>query len=402
MSLYLLSCIRSEVFTLYSDLKAMKKLLKPLLKPLIILTILWVGMFSAGVYSEIEENSVSLAPVKCLPYKNTQPLCLFTNPEDLAVLPNNNILIVSEFGDSHGTRPGALVFFDIAKQQRWLAFTGGDAIAPNEYWGASSCAEPPGKAFSPHGIDLSQRSDGRWQLLVVQHGGRESIEFFEVTSVTGNLQLVWRGCAIAPEKAMLNSVAAGGHGEFFTTKINSTDNGWENSELDPNEPTGLVFRWNKESGFEPISGSEGVMLNGIAVAPNGTTLYVVYSGERRLKKIDAVTGAVLVSTNLPSADNIKWSADGKTLLAASFVGSEGGDVFAACMSPGIELCPIAFAIIELDPETLSKQTLFENPDAPMGAGTVGMKVGSQLFIGSFASNRLLQVDLEKLDLETMK
>ena len=40
------------------------------------------------------------------------------------------------------------------------------------------CPGPPPPAFSPHGIHLSERSDGRLQLLAVQHGGRESVEFF--------------------------------------------------------------------------------------------------------------------------------------------------------------------------------------------------------------------------------
>ena len=396
MFLYLRYGLEVEGLKCCSGLKAMKKLL---LMHLVMLSSLWLGMFSTATHSESTEREASLVQAHCQPFENTQPQCLFTNPEDLAVLPDNNRLIVSEFGDSHGKRPGALAFYDITTQQRRLAFDGSDATAPADFWGASSCKEPPGKAFSPHGIDLSQRSDGRWQLLVVQHGGRESIEFFEVTGAEDHLQLVWRGCAIAPEKAMLNSVAAGANNEFFTTKINSTDNGWEGGELDPNTPTGVVYRWNKGLGFQAVSGTEGVMLNGIAATADGKTLYVVYSGERRLKKIDAASGAILVSTNLPSADNVKWSADGKTLLASSFVGSEGPEVFAACMSPGIKLCPIAFAIIELDPETLSKATMFENPNAAMGAGTVGMKVGSQLFIGSFAGNRLLQVDLERSDPE---
>ncbi len=65
------------------------------------------------------------------------------------------------------------------------------------------------------------------------------------------------------------------------------------------------------------------------------------------------------------------------------------------MAPDVELCPIAFAIVELDPETLATAILFEKPGAPMGAGTVGLKVDSMLFIGSFSGNRILQVDLSK-------
>lgn len=318
---------------------------------------------------------------------------MFSNPEDLAVLPDKKVLIVSEYGDLYGARPSALVFYDIARQQRWSAFNGDDVTRPTDYWGDDSCTEPPGKVFSPHGIDLAQRNDGRLELPVVQHGGRESVEFFEVKGRGDDLQLVWCGCTLAPEHAKLNAVAAGSSGEFFTTKMLSTNSSWQSGSGDPNAPTGLVYRWNKSSGFEAVAGSEGVMPNGIAAARDGKTIYVVYSGESALRKIDVKTGAKLASTSLPSGDNVKWSADGKTLVASSFVGSIDSGAFARCMAPDVEICPIAFAIVELDPESLFKTTLFENPGVPMGAGTVELKVDSTLFIGSFSGNRMLQVDL---------
>ena len=45
-----------------------------------------------------------------------------------------------------------------------------------EGWGTPDCPGEPDKAFAPHGIHLSRRGDGRLQLLVVNHGGREAIE----------------------------------------------------------------------------------------------------------------------------------------------------------------------------------------------------------------------------------
>ncbi len=362
---------------------------------LLMLCSVFAGMFSVAVLADPAGNAASTheGAANCQPFENTQPICLFRNPEDLAVLPGKKVLIVSEYGDMDGVRSGALAFYNISKQQRQLAFSGGDAKKPVEYWGASSCTEPPGKAFSPHGIDLSQRRDGRWQLLVVQHGGRESVEFFEVTGAGEDWQLLWRGCAIPPQNAKLNAVAAGGNDELFTTKSKSTDSSRQSEGGGQNKPTGLVYRWSKSSGFEPVPRTEGVMPNGIATASDGKTIYVVYSGDSRLKKIDVKTGAVLASEVVRFADNVKWSADSKTLLVASFVGPEGSSEFARCMSPNVEVCHIAFAIIEVDPDTLSKVTLFENPDAPMGAGTIGLKVGSTLFIGSFSGNRILQVDL---------
>lgn len=365
-----------------------------------------VCALSIQARSDQNESTTQIQPdsANCQPYANTEPLCLFSNPEDLAVLPNKAMLIVSEYGAHGGTQPGALVFYDIENQQRLLAFKGGDGNKPKEYWGDHACTEPPGKPFSPHGIDLSQRTDGRLQLLAVQHGGRESIEFFEVKGNGNDWQLVWRGCAVAPENAKLNSVAAGRSGEFFTTRMQAGDSSWESGDGEQHEnsstnaqASGVVYRWNHSAGFTPVIGSEGAMPNGIAASKNGKLIYVVYSGQNQLKKINTVSGEVLATIALPPSDNIKWAADRKTLLVASFVGSEKSDMFVRCMTTEVEVCAIEFAITELNPDTLSRKTLFHNPQAPMGAGTTGLKVDSTLFIGSFSGNRLLQVDLEQGD-----
>ncbi|RLQ21037.1 hypothetical protein DWB85_14150 [Seongchinamella sediminis] len=346
----------------------------------------------AGALAENTPVSVTgySGEVQCQKYANTTPLCFFSNPEDLALLPDKETLLVSEFGDNHGTEPGALVFYDITTQTRRLGYSGDSHEQPTEYWGDKSCEDPPGTVFSPHGIDLSQRADGRWQLLVVQHGGRESIEFFELVDTDRVPRLLWRGCAVASEDTSLNSVAAGRDGELFATKMQSTSSSWN---ADPGSPSGLVYRWSKRSGFDPVPRSEGHMLNGIAASKDGKTLFVVYSGENLVKKIDAQSGEVLDSAVVKSVDNIKWSADAQVLVAASFTGSASVDDFARCTSAELGVCPIAFSIVELNPGSLEEQTLFYDPNAPMGAGTVGLKVGSTLFIGTFSGNRILQVDM---------
>ncbi len=333
------------------------------------------------------------ATANCQPYENTQPICEFSNPEDLALVPGSSTLIVSEFGDFHGTQPGALVFYDYATQQRRTAYDGRDTRTPDQVWGDASCLAPPGEVFSPHGIDLSRRADGRWQLLVVQHGGRESVEFFELTGVVGYPRLIWRGCAIAPAKASLNSVAATDEGSIFVTNMQSTDSSWQDDMATPELASGRVYRWHSTTGFEELPGSRGVMPNGIAAKRDGSAIFVAYSGENRIKKLDGNSGAVLAEETVPAVDNVKWSADGSTLVAASFTGTQDSAVFAACTSSTVGVCPVDFAIVALAPATLATQILFENGAAPMGAGTVGLKVGSELFIGTFSGNRILRVDL---------
>src|SRR6185503_17968258 len=103
---------------------------------------------------------------------------------------------------------------------RTVAFSGGDATAApaGERWGDATCPGPPSAAFSPHGIDLARRRDGRLALLAVNHGGRESVEFFEVAEPE-HPTVTWRGCAIPPPESFLNEVAILPDGGFVTTHM---------------------------------------------------------------------------------------------------------------------------------------------------------------------------------------
>jgi hypothetical protein len=43
-------------------------------------------------------------------------------------------------------------------------------------WGEDTCTESIGRQIQPHGLSLSKRTSGEWQLYVVNHNARESIE----------------------------------------------------------------------------------------------------------------------------------------------------------------------------------------------------------------------------------
>ena len=69
--------------------------------------------------------------------------------------------------------------------------------------------------------------------------------------------------------------------------------------------------------------------------------------------------------------------------------------FAACVSIQQGACSIPFKIVALDPDSMTiVETLYETSGAPMGAGTVGLRVGDDLFIGSFHGDRMLRVNLK--------
>ena len=86
------------------------------------------------------------------------------------------------------------------------------------------CPGPPDElGFSPHGLNAVRVKDGGTELYVVNHGGRESIEFFRV-ALAGAAPRVWIGCVPLPEHAFGNGVATlPGGGIVVTNMYNPSD-----------------------------------------------------------------------------------------------------------------------------------------------------------------------------------
>jgi hypothetical protein len=330
--------------------------------------------------------------LSCDPVGNARPLCGFQNPEDLVALPGGAALLVSEFGGLMGERPGAIARLDLAGEARSVLYRGGDGGEARPGWGDPACPGAPA-AFSPHGIDLVRRDDGALALLVVNHAQRESVEFFEV--LRDGAELAWRGCTVAPEQGWWNEVAATSDGGFYASHMLPRRGGaaqvlefFRAAVL--RRPTGHVLRWSPGAGFEPVRGSEVVFANGISLSPDGASLFLNSSLGDGLRRISLASGAVEAQLELPGLDNSAWGSDGRLYLA-----SLRAPVLEiqACNSLERGACPAAFEIVAVDPETLEAEHVYRGEGAPMGGGTVGLRVGDELFIGSFAGDRVLRVAL---------
>ena len=325
---------------------------------------------------------------------NARPVCGFQNPEDLAPLPGDEALLVSEYGAMEGGKAGDLALFVLNNDERSVLYRGGGQQKPSAGWGDPACPGEPSAEFSPHGIDLFQRPDGKLALLVVQHGGRESIEFFEVIGSGTAWKLAWRGCVLAPDDAWLNEVVGLGDGGFLTTNMMSRAGGVDQIAQLPTEPTGNAFAWSAEAGYSEVPGSAGIMVNGIEISPDGKTVYLNVSMESQVRKIDRASGEVQARAEVAMPDNVTWSPDGKSLLVASLRSADPA-AFEVCTAMPHRPCPLPFAIVAIDPETMSVRDIYTSDGAPMGAGTVGLQVGDELFIGSFQGDRLLRVKLSE-------
>jgi hypothetical protein len=333
--------------------------------------------------------------VSCDPVGPARAVCGFQNPEDLELLPDGRSLLVSEFGSMEGGRAGAIARLDLASDERSVLYRGGQGGAATPGWGDPACPGAPPAEMSPHGIHLATRPDGALQLLVVNHGGRESVEFFEVTRGPAGYEVAWRGCALAPDGAWLNDVVALPEDGFLATHmmprrgalgqlveyVKAAGLGME---------TGYVLEWSPGRGFAPKAGTETTFPNGIALSADGRTIFLNSSIGGEVLRIDRATGRALGSAQVAGPDNSTWAPDGR-LLVASFTGPLYETM--ACNALERGACPVAFEIVAIDPETLATETIYRGGGAPMGAGTVGLRVGDELFVGSFAGDRILRVRL---------
>jgi len=334
----------------------------------------------------------------CSSTPEAEALCLFTNPEDGERLPNGRTLLISQMGNMEGSKPGDLVFFDPHTRSVTPAFPVTALISPDTSlnWGGANCPGIPGAEFSPHGTSLKQRDDGRWQLAVVNHGGRESVEMFEVLNTNDAYTLEWRGCVIPGGETYMNDVALLKNGGFVASHMFERHSpvifgmplGVWKSQLRMN--TGHVFEWQPSTpdSVRVLTGSDGPFINGVLVSADDRYVFAnVYVGNE-IRKMDRVANTLVGHVDAMQVDNTAWDENGR-ILAASHTGAKL-DQLTCTKNPGAT-CGFGYTILRIEPETLATEILFTHEGgAPMGAATVALQLGNDVYLGSFSGDRMIR------------
>jgi hypothetical protein len=329
----------------------------------------------------------------CEPRGKARPVCGFQSPEDLAPLPGGAAILASEYGGMLGEKAGSLALLVLQSDERRVLFRGGDASgAPAAGWGDATCPGAPGPAFDPHGIDVALLPDGRLALAVVQHGGRQSIELFELFGAGSDWRAAWRGCIVVPEEVWPNDVVWLPDGDLVFSSMMPLSQGLETMMHGRADP-GFALRWRAGEGVREIPGTRGPLANGVEVSPDGKKLYLNLTRADEVRRIDLASGRVEASAKVVGPDNSTWAPDGRLLVAS--LRALGSEDFAVCNPLPRGACPLPFAIVAVDVEVMQGRDVYLGEGPPMGAGTVGLQIGSELFIGSFAGDRVLRVELER-------
>jgi hypothetical protein len=330
----------------------------------------------------------------CEPSGKMEPICQFTNPEDIELLPDGKTFLISQMGmNMEQSAPGSLVFFDPTTRTVTSAQpASGTPMA--EDWGAPNCPGNPHATIAPHGTSLRKRGDGRWQLAVVNHGGRESIEMFELLATEGKPSLAWRGCVPAEDGVFMNDVAVLKNGGFIASHmfdkrsphIFNTSTGGLKALFGIH--TGYVFEWQKTTGFRVLEGSHGPMPNGVEISADDNTVFAnIYFGDEMLK-LDRVSGKRLGSVPITRGDNLAWDSKG-ALLVVSHTASTLDQL--TCMKQPGRTCSLEYKVLRINPETLTSELILTHAGAPMGAATVARELNGSLYLGTYTGDRIVKI-----------
>lgn len=319
--------------------------------------------------------------------------------EDLVHVPGTKWIIAS------GMAPGAAITLIDTAEKSWAELYPGDApLARQDMAVFGACpGSPDPNAFISHGLNLRTDADGRSTLYVVGHGGREAIEVFDVDAGGATPVLTWTGCVMTPDAMEANSVASLPDGSLLATIPLRT--GVPISEALAGRPTGGVYAWSPgDDGFTPVEGTDMPYANGIEVSADGSEFYVASSGLFTVTAFSNTDPARVLRVTEPFGfvpDNLHRAPDGRLLTA----GLDEHDPVCGAVKRTEEFdlaefasCPRPFTVLAIDPASMEGTVLARGPaNERFSNVTMAVPVGDELWIGTFAGDRIAYRSLPKAD-----
>jgi hypothetical protein len=323
----------------------------------------------------------------CEPAGGAQFICGLNAPEDLIRVPDTDWVLVSSMGEGKSH----LYAVDSKTHTPTALYPAAGAREQQDKKTYGSCPGPlPQGAFAAHGLDL--RMKGRkGMVFVVNHGGRESIEVFELDASGKLPSVTWIGCVVYPDKASGNGVVGLPDGGFITTNFHDPKDKDAFQKMGARQITGNVLEWHPTSGWTPLPDSAASGPNGIVLSSDGKWLYVAGWPDQQVVRFERTgykwTKRDTILTGILT-DNLRWMNDGSLLAAGQ--DSKMPDVF-TCRPPG---CHVGSAGVKIDPKTLktTRHVSYAGNDSFEG-GTTVLEVGNEYWIGSYKGDRIARVPM---------
>jgi SMP-30/gluconolaconase/LRE-like protein len=321
----------------------------------------------------------------CSPSGGLTFICGVANPEDLVLVPNSRWMVAS------GMAPGSgLHLVDTrAKTVKSLYAVGIASTRPDRKIFVDCPGPLDPKQAVLHGLSIRPAAGGRYTLYATNHGGRESVEVFELDPSSATPTATWIGCVQTPNKLALNSVAAFTDGTLVATVLIMPDKTFEDAFAQ--RTTGVVLQWTPGTpAFKPLPGTELSANNGIETSPDDREFYVASTTTKRIVAFARNnTSKPLRVAQLKEfgPDNVRWTSDNR-LITAGMLDNEPACGGAPKDEKGIR-CSRGYVVVTIDPKTMAITELARGPATPAFTGTaIAMRVGDDLWLGSFNADRL--------------
>jgi hypothetical protein len=321
----------------------------------------------------------------CTPSGGLTFICGVQNPEDLVAVPGTRWIVAS------GMAPGSgLHLVDTMAKRVLMLYGAGVAPARHDRARFPNCSTPlDAKAALLHGLSLRPAAQGRFTVYATNHGGRESIEVFELDARGATPTASWVGCVAMPETLAANSVAAFTDGTIVATVLITPDKTFEDAFA--GKITGAVYMWAPGSaGFRKLTGTEMSANNGIETSPDDREFYVVSTTTKRVvafARADSSKPLRTAQLKEFAPDNVHWTSAGR-LITAGMIDNEPACGGAPKTEAGIQ-CARGYIAATIDPKTMAVTELARGPRTPAYTGTAtAVQVGNELWLGSFNADRL--------------
>ena len=336
-----------------------------------------IALLLSGMTMMSMQNS--LFAIECDSRKAIQFYDRVFSPEDMVAVPNTDFLIVS-----HAKQNGAISLFNTKTGDLTQIHSANSILMTGDVQTGERRCQPP-QTFTPQGIDLIDRADGRFALFAVNHRDRDFIEIFELRDVETAPVLHWQGCVAMPDNILLNDVAALTDGGFMVTA-----NPRVNPELDDFDNPWRVLRWHQIDGLSIFLSFDHGMGNGISASSDGKYVFVNDMKRGLVLKVSINARQVEAVAEIDHPDNNSWT-DSSQILVSSVPWSSWEEI-ASCLKITHGHCNLAFKIHLLDPSSMKSRVVYGH-DGKVGFGgaTVAVDKGGHLYLGSFAGNRMVRV-----------
>ena len=326
------------------------------------------------------QTTAAETAVSCAPDGSIQPICGQSAAEDLLYIPGTDwVVAASRRGKTEGIR--LISMRDKTITTIYPSTGATDRFDKKTYDTCPGPLDAEDKAhLVTHGLALRAGDGGMYELYVIQHGERESIEVFDLDARGKPPSITWIGCVVAPDPISLNSVVGLPDGGLIATNFVERGAGRSaaSTRMRGGEKNGEVWEWHTGKGWTKVLGSEASGANGVEISKDGKWLYVAEWGSQsffRLSRGDTPPQRDTVTLGF-RVDNVHWAPDGMLLAAGQ---TEKGS-----------------KVVKIDPNTLKVTELVDQLNtSAIGPASVAIQIGNEMWVGSYIANGIAIVPASK-------